>query len=255
MIQIRENIRNLQFPFRSINQKKVAMFIKQFRYSRDNLGYLVFSDTQGIAIDAGNPGDIFDFARGQGVSIKYVTNTHFHHDHTGGNTVLLEKTNARFIDCRVMENRVITLDSEKVEIIPTPGHTEDSVCFKAGDFLVTGDTLFNGTVGNCFSGDLSSFFISLKKLLAFPGETKIYSGHDYVQESMKEAASIEEDNPDIEAYLQKYDPGLVVSTLADELLVNPYIRFNAPGMMSLLEKRKMPFKTEEQRFISIMEIY
>ena len=31
------------------------MFIKQFRYATDNMGYLVFSDTQGVAIDAGNP--------------------------------------------------------------------------------------------------------------------------------------------------------------------------------------------------------
>ncbi len=232
------------------------MFIKQFRYSTDNLGYLVFSERQGVVIDGGNPGEIFDFARDQGITIKYVTNTHFHQDHTGGNTLLLEKTNAQFIDCRkIGRGRVITLDGEEVEIIPTPGHTEDSVCFKAKDFLVTGDTLFNGTVGNCFSGDLNGFFQSLKRLLTFPGDTKIYAGHDYVMESMKEALSIEEDNPDIQGYIQKYDPGLVVSTLADELLVNPYVRFNAPGITKRIEKRKMPFKTEEQRFISIMEIY
>jgi hydroxyacylglutathione hydrolase len=231
------------------------MNIKQFRYSADNLGYLVFSDTQGIAIDGGNPGDMVDFAREKGITIKYVTNTHSHQDHTGGNTALLKKTDAQFIDCRrAGEDRVITLDGEKIEVIPTPGHTEDSICFKAGDFLVTGDTLFNGTVGNCFSGDLKGFFRSLKTLMAFPKETKIYAGHDYVQESMDIAAATEKDNPDIEAYLQTYDPGLVVSTLKDELLVNPYIRFNAPAMMELLQKRKMPFKTEEQRFISIMEI-
>ncbi|MCP3940448.1 MAG: MBL fold metallo-hydrolase [Desulfobacteraceae bacterium] len=232
------------------------MFIKQFRYSTDNLGYLVFSDTQGVAIDGGNPGDIFDFAGDNGIEIKYVTNTHFHQDHTCGNAALLEKTGAKFIDCRrVKDGRIISLDGEKLEIIPTPGHTEDDVCFKAGDFLVTGDTLFNGTVGNCFSGDLGGFFRSLKRLLAFPGETKIYAGHDYVQESMKLASTIEENNSDIEDYLQKYDPRLVVSTLGDELRVNPYVRFNAPGMIDLLRDKTMPCKTEEQRFIAIMEIY
>jgi len=231
------------------------MFIKQFRYSTDNLGYLVFSGTQGVAIDGGNP-ELLNFARNRGIALKYVSNTHSHQDHTCGNTFLLEKTQADFIDCRSAgKGDVITLDGEEVEIIPTPGHTEDSVCFKTNGFLVTGDTLFNGTVGNCFSGDLSGFFRSLKILLAFPGETKIYAGHDYVQESMKMASSIEEDNSDIEAYLQKYDPKLVVSTLADELRVNPYIRFNAPSMINRLQKRTMPFKTEEQRFISIMENY
>jgi hydroxyacylglutathione hydrolase len=233
------------------------MFIKQFRYSTDNLGYLVFSNTQGLAIDGGNPDDIFDFAKARGIDIKYVTNTHYHQDHTCGNTGLLEKNpKARFIDCRrVRQGQVIALDGEPLEIFLTPGHTENDVCFKADDFLVTGDTLFNGTVGNCFSGDLGRFFTSLKTLMAFPMETKIYAGHDYVQESMKMAASIEEDNTDIEAYLQKYDPRLVVSTLEDELRVNPYLRFNAPSMMADLEKRKMPGTTEEQRFFSIMEIY
>ena len=237
------------------------MFIKQFRYSRDNLGYLVFSDTQGIAqgvvIDGGNPDDIFDFAEARGIDIKYVTNTHYHQDHTCGNTGLLEKKpTARFIDCRrVREGQVMALDGEPLEILLTPGHTENDVCFKAGDFLVTGDTLFNGTVGNCFSGNLGRFFTSLKTLMAFPMETKIYAGHDYVQESMKMAASIEADNTDIDAYLQKYDPRLIVSTLEDELRVNPYLRFNAPRMMADLEKRNMPGTTEEQRFFSIMEIY
>lgn len=225
------------------------------------MGYLVFSDTQGIAqgvvIDGGNPDDIVDFAKARGIDIKYVTNTHYHQDHTCGNAGLLEKiTTAQFIDCRrVRQGQVIDLDGETLEIFLTPGHTESDVCFKADDFLVTGDTLFNGTVGNCFSGDLGRFFTSLKTLMAFPMETKIYAGHDYVQEAMKMAASIEEDNTDIEAYLQKYDPRLVVSTLEDELRVNPYLRFNAPSMMADLEKRKMPGTTEEQRFFSIMEIY
>jgi hydroxyacylglutathione hydrolase len=233
------------------------MLIKQFRYSTDNLGYLVFSGTQGVVIDGGNPDDIVDFAKARGIDIKYVTNTHYHQDHTCGNIGLLEKNpQARFIDCRrVRAGQVIDLGGEILEIFLTPGHTENDVCFKADDFLVTGDTLFNGTVGNCFSGDLDRFFTSLKTLMAFPMETKIYAGHDYVQESMKMAASIEEDNTDIEAYLQKYDPRLVVSTLEDELRVNPYLRFNAPSMMADLEKRKMPGTTEEQRFFSIMEIY
>ena len=221
------------------------------------MGYLAFSDTQGVVIDGGNPDYIVDFAKDRGIDIKYVTNTHYHQDHTCGNTGLLEKNpKAQFIDCRrVRAGQVIDLEGENLEIFLTPGHTQKDVCFKASDFLVTGDTLFNGTVGNCFSGDLGRFFTSLKTLMAFPMETKIYAGHDYVQESMKMAASIEEDNPDIGAYLERYDPRLVVSTLADEMRVNPYLRFNAPGMMTRLEKRKMPLATEEQRFFSIMEIY
>jgi hydroxyacylglutathione hydrolase len=76
-----------------------------------------------------------------------------------------------------------------------------------------------------------------------------------VIESIEVAKTIEKENPHIQAYLEKYTPGLVVSTLADELRVNPYIRFNAPSMIKNLQKRNMPVDTEFDRFSGIMEIY
>lgn len=232
------------------------MFIKQFRYSTDNLGYLVYSTSEGIAIDAGGVGDILAFARKNGIHIKYVSNTHSHHDHTSGNTEILKKTSAEFIDCRqIRSDQVISLDKENLNVFPTPGHTDDSITFFGDDFLVTGDTLFNGTIGNCFSGDLKGFFKSLKRLISLPEQTRVLGGHDYVIESMKMAKIIEKDNPNIEAYLKQYNPGFIVSTLQDELNVNPYIRFNAPGMVSNLQGRKMKTDTEYARFKSIMDIY
>nr|NJM01820.1 MBL fold metallo-hydrolase [Desulfobacula sp.] len=230
------------------------MFIRQVKYSKDNLGYLVYSGSEGIAIDAGGVEDILFFAEKNHIRIKYVSNTHSHHDHTPGNPELLRRTGAQFVDCRqIRSDQVLKLDREDLEIIHTPGHTEDSVTFRTPEFMVTGDTLFNGTVGNCFTGDLKAFFSSLTRLIAFPGHTKIYGGHDYVAESMDIAKAIEEDNPDIGAYLEKYDPLLIVSTLDDELRANPYIRFNALGMINILKKRRLPVNTEFERFKSIME--
>ncbi|MCK5163143.1 MAG: MBL fold metallo-hydrolase [Desulfobacula sp.] len=232
------------------------MFIHQFKYSNDNLGYLVYSTSEGIAIDAGAVEDTLAFAQNNNIHIKYITNTHSHYDHTPGNQALLEKTRAQFIDCKeIKSDQTIHLDHEILKIFYTPGHTDDSVTFKADDFLVTGDTLFNGTIGNCFSGDLNAFFQSLKRLISLPKNTRIYGGHDYVIESMEIAKTIEKDNPHIEEYIKKYNPGLIVSTLDDELKSNPYIRFNAPGMISNLQKRNMPTNTQFARFKSIMEIY
>jgi len=232
------------------------MFIKQFKYSTDNLGYLVYSTSEGIAIDAGGVDDTLAFAEKNNIHIKYVSNTHSHYDHTPGNKALLEKTKAQFIDCKnIKSDQAIPLDKESLNVFHTPGHTDDSVTFFGDDFLVTGDTLFNGTIGNCFSGDFKGFFKSLKRLISLPEETKIYGGHDYVIESMKMAKIIEKDNPHIESYIKKYNSGLIVSTLQDELNVNPYIRFNAPGMVSNLQERKMKTDTEYARFKSIMDIY
>ena len=232
------------------------MFIKQFRYAADNLGYLVYSSNEGIAIDAGAVEDILNFAQNNNIDIKYVTNTHSHYDHIPGNRELLKKTGAEFIDCKnIKTDQKISVGKEILEVFFTPGHSDDSITFSAGKFLVTGDTLFNGTIGNCFSGDLNGFFMSLKRLIAFPGNTKIYSGHDYVMEAMEIASSIEKDNPHIEGYINILNSAPIVSTLEEEFKVNPFIRFNAQSMIDNLKKRNMPADTEFERFNSIMKIY
>lgn len=232
------------------------MIVQQFRYSTDNLGYLVYSAREGIAIDAGDVAAVLAFGEKNNIHIKYVTNTHSHYDHTSGNEELLKKTTAEFIDCRnIKSDQTIQLDHEILEVFHTPGHTEDSVTFKADDFLITGDTLFNGTIGNCFSGDLNAFFQSLKRLISLPKDTKVYGGHDYVIDSMKMAKIIEKENPYIETYIKQYHPGLIVTTLEDELRANPYVRFNAQSMIHNLQKRNIPTHTEFDRFNAIMEIY
>lgn len=232
------------------------MEIKQFRYFNDNLGYLVFSGNEGMVIDAGGVDAILAFAAKNSILVKYVTNTHFHSDHISGNAELLEKTDAQLIDCReIGDDQSFNIGHEKIDVFTTPGHTMDSVTFKTKDFIITGDTLFNGTIGNCFSGDLLAFFNSLKRILSLPGSTKVYAGHDYVMESMQVAKTIEKDNPFIDEYIRRYDRSLIVSTLDDELHVNPYIRFNADSMIALLLKKKMPSQTEFDRFKSIMEIF
>ncbi len=233
------------------------MDIEQFRYADDNLGYLVYTAKKGIAIDAGNPDDMAGFAKDRGVEIIYVTNTHSHQDHTLGNRMLVKKTGAVLLDCQSLsQGQVIELDEGPgLEVLLTPGHTTDSICFKGTGFIITGDTLFNATVGNCFSGDLEAFYRSLKQLMDLPCETQIFAGHDYVEESLNVAASIEPENKDIQVYRSAYNKDLVVSFIADELKVNPYLRFNAPSLIQHLEEKNMPRDTESRRFASIMEIF
>ncbi len=233
------------------------MEIAQFKYGSDNLGYLVYTSSIGVAIDGGDPAGIIAFAQEKGIEITVVTNTHSHGDHTPGNAVLLENTGAAFLDCRSFsQGQVIEMEEgQGLEVLLTPGHTMDSVCFNGEGFVVTGDTLFNGTVGNCFSGDLKAFYRSLKQLMALGGDTRIYAGHDYVMDSLKYAQIIEPGNPDLTGYKQGYDPDCIVSCMADELKVNPYLRFNAPAMICRLEEKNLPRSTELERFTSIMEIY
>ena len=130
----------------------------------------------------------------------------------------------------------------------------DSVCFHAGRYLISGDTLFNGTIGNCFSGNLRGFYESIRRLMALPDETVVFPGHDYVELAIAFARYLEPENGDIDAYMSLYDPDCVCSLLRDELKVNPYMRFNDPAIVGMLEKRGLPVDTEWDRWQSLMAI-
>jgi hydroxyacylglutathione hydrolase len=232
------------------------MKIQQFRYASDNLGYLVYEGRDAVAIDAGAVDEMLAFAEDRKLAIRCVTNTHTHPDHTIGNQRLLAVTGAAFLDCRhAGHGQDMPVGGSEIVVYRTPGHMPDCVTFQADGALITGDTLFNGTVGNCFSGDLKSFFASIRFLMRFDPATRIYAGHDYVRESMAFARSIEPDNPAIESYLTRYDPSHVVSTLADECQVNPFLRFNDPAMIRILEARGLPTASAYARWQSLMEVY
>jgi len=219
------------------------------------LGYLLYGKRQGLVVDGGAVEEILEFLRLKGLVLKLITNTHGHGDHTCGNQRLMAESKAQlFENVSVRGEKRIELDGEFIEILETPGHTADSICFRTADILVTGDTLFNGTVGNCFSGDMQSFFASIRKLMQLPPETRVYAGHDYVRDSLAFAAKVEPNNRKIEAYLEKYDPAHVVSCLTDELGVNPFLRFNQQSIMEELSRRGMKRSTEFERWESLMLI-
>lgn len=231
------------------------MSTRQFRYSSDNLGYVVYGSQTAMAIDGGAVHTILDFIEKHNLELKYVTNTHRHPDHTAGTTDLVKLSGAEYLSRKMLlKAGQIVLDDLKVDVIDTPGHTEDSISFSVEDCLITGDTLFNGTVGNCFSDDLKSFYESIKKLLAYPPTTKVYAGHDYVKYSMAFAKIVEPENAQIDAFLKRYDHAHIVSTLADELEVNPYVRFNAETIIALLKKRGFPVQTEYERWLGVMSL-
>ena len=231
------------------------MNIKQFRYSADNFGYLLYADKSAVVIDGGAVDAILSFARQNGLKIEFAVNTHSHADHTMGLKSLLKASGATYLDqTALLKKRFLKLHDENINIIHTPGHTNDSVIFHADHFLVTGDTLFNGTIGNCFSGDLAGFLDSIKRLMSFPKDTVIYAGHDYVKQALAFAKLLEPDNENIDLFLKKYSFDLIYSTLEDEWIVNPYLRFNDPQIISVLNEKGLPIFTEWERWESLMSL-
>lgn len=73
----------------------------------------------------------------------------------------------------------LTLGEETLTVLSTPGHTPGSVCFRGKDFLVSGDTLFDRSIGRTDlpGGSFSVLSASLAGLCLLPGDTRVYPGH------------------------------------------------------------------------------
>lgn len=98
-----------------------------------------------------------------GVTLRYIFETHFHADFVSGHVDLAEKTGAPIVygptatpefEAIVAEdNRVFTIGAIRIKVLHTPGHTMESSCFLLIDedgketALFSGDTLFLGDVG------------------------------------------------------------------------------------------------------------
>jgi|LSQX01.3.fsa_nt_gb glyoxylase-like metal-dependent hydrolase (beta-lactamase superfamily II) len=78
------------------------------------------------------------------------------------------------------DNEVIKLGELALKVVHTPGHTPGSVCFKVGNVLFSGDTLFCGGYGRTDlpGGSESQLLVSIKDVLfALPANTIVYPGH------------------------------------------------------------------------------
>lgn len=226
--------------------------IIQFQYSRDNLGYVLISADRAIAVDPGADGYILNLLRQKNLELKAIVNTHGHSDHTGGNVALQRATGAGILD--PAERSSLRLGADEILIIPTPGHTEDSVCFSIGSNLLTGDTLFIANIGNCPPARMGTFHNSLRRILALPDDTVVYPGHDYTERSLKRAGRIEKNNPDLKKFQKTYRPPPVASTIGTEKKINPYLRTDRPAVIDYLKRHNKNVGDSFQRFKSFLEL-
>ena len=118
--------------------------------------------------------------------------THLHADHVTGLgalrdrtrciTVMGETTSADVVSMRVGEGDVIAIEGVSLDVLYTPGHTDDSYSFVMPDRVFSGDTLLiRGTGRTDFqNGDPRAQYNSIfGKLLRLPEETLLYPAHDY----------------------------------------------------------------------------
>lgn len=145
------------------------------------------------------------------VKLVLAIDTHIHADHitalgslrnrTECATAMGEKTGAECVSVRFREGEKLSVDNLQLDILYTPGHTDDSYSFVFADRVFTGDTLLiRGTGRTDFqNGDPAAQYDSLfGKLLLLPEQTLVYPAHDY--------------------------NGMTVSTIGEELHHNPRLQ-------------------------------
>ena len=177
------------------------MKIKTFLGGFDNnLSYLVWCESTRIAgiIDAATEiTEIIECIRTNNLTLEKILITHTHFDHIKYLDDLTDqfpyveicgyKNPEEYFGCnyrKLNHHEILSLGTEMITILYTPGHYPDSICFwnKKDDCLFTGDTMFVGRTGRTIGAksSISHLYNSIyDEILSLPQRTVIYSGHHY----------------------------------------------------------------------------
>jgi glyoxylase-like metal-dependent hydrolase (beta-lactamase superfamily II) len=156
---------------------------------------------------------LITWIRGEGLTVDWILETHVHADHLsaapylqealGGKTAIGSAvtvvqdvfkglfnvedsfpTDGSQFDELFDDGAEFSIGELCCQVLHTPGHTPACVSYALGDALFVGDTLFAPDYGTARcdfpGGDAKVLFQSVKKILAFPPETRIFLCHDYL---------------------------------------------------------------------------
>src|SRR6478736_2513153 len=164
-----------------------------------------------------------------------AVDTHLHADHVTGLgalrdrthcvTVMGEHTKADVVSMRVAEGDRVQIEGLSLDVLYTPGHTDDSYSFLLDDRVFTGDTLLiRGTGRTDFqNGDPRAQYESLfGRLLKLPDETLVYPAHDYKGDTV---STIGEE--------RAFNPRLQVSSIHDYVELMNNLKLPNPKMMDV----------------------
>ena len=165
-----------------------------------NLSYLIWCESTNIAgiVDASvKMSELNEYIEMRNLKIEKIFITHTHFDHIQFLSDILnqfpqielcgyEKPEIELSDHyrKLIHHEIISLGSEMITILHTPGHYPDSLCFwnKKNKSIFTGDTMFVGRTGRTIGtkSNISHLYTSIyQQILKLPKHTTIYPGHHY----------------------------------------------------------------------------
>ncbi len=162
-------------------------------------------------IATGSADAVLIAAQDKGWSIELVLETHAHADHLSAAQHIKAATGAvvaigdhiadvqkifgpvfaaddlvadgSAFDRLLADGERVTLGGLEIEVMHTPGHTPACVSYRIGDAVFVGDTLFMPDYGTARAdfpgGDARALYRSIRRILALPGETRLFLCHDY----------------------------------------------------------------------------
>lgn len=170
--------------------------------------YGILSEKGAVIIDPGTfDEELVRFFETAGIEEKLILITHAHIDHIMGAEELRGRTGVKIAasknaalglsdtavnlsrgynkhisfksDIELSDGEVLNVGDIKIEAIYTPGHTDGCTCYKIGDNLFSGDTLFLESIGRTDlpTANLNSMKESLLKLCRLDKSITVYPGH------------------------------------------------------------------------------
>ena len=165
----------------------MVLQIDQFMCREDNFGVLIHDPKSGetALIDAPEERPILAAIERTGWKPTMILTTHHHQDHVEANLALKERFSLKIfgpkdskipgIDVELSEGSKFEFAGQPVEIIETPGHTADHICYylPKSHVAFVADTLFAMGCGRLLEKPAPVMFQSLKKLVALPAATAL----------------------------------------------------------------------------------
>ena len=240
----------------------------------DNYLWLIHDGRHAAVVDPGDAGPILAALAEHGLTLVAILLTHHHADHIGGVPRLLQhanvpvfgpaRENIATVTRPLSEGDIATVPELDLvlSVLDVPGHTRGHIAYVATDrqWLFCGDTLFAGGCGRLFEGTPQQMCISLAKLAALPGSTRVYCAHEYTLSNLRFALAVEPANVALvermvveQAKRARQEP-TVPTTIALELATNPFLRYREPAIISqLLDEKRIDSKEPIAAFAALRE--